>query len=51
MAKKGKTKPTNGNDPEPELTSPDSEQIKLSVMKGLWFPIMANLIDLAKQPF
>lgn len=45
--RKSKANPTNSPDPEPELTSPGTVQIKLSVMKGLWFPIMTNLTNLA----
>ena len=44
---KSQANPTNSPDPEPELTSPGTDQIKLSVMKGLWFPIMTNLTNLA----
>ena len=47
--RKGKANPTHSPDPEPELTTPGNEQIKLSVMKGLWFPIMTNLTDLARD--
>ena len=45
--KKGKIKPNKSPDPEPEITSPGTTQIRLSVMKGLWFPIMSNLTNLA----
>jgi hypothetical protein len=45
--KKTLANPTNSPDTEPEMTTPATQQIKLSVMKGLWFPIMTNLTNLA----
>ena len=45
---KKSTKPKNPN-PEPDTAKPDTEQIKLSVMKGLWFPILTNLTKLMME--